>query len=465
MIAAAAIVIALPGHNQALAEGSALGGNAGVGSVQAAVIRARRALQSEVSGEAKDPKREPVEVVSKSVRLRVKLALWNETTDEMIYVRVTKGEGKVVAIEHPTLNIRLKRDNGVNSEFVVVGRPELKVVALKHPIFIDIGTARKPRWRLENVVYTPYADYLVTPEIVAAGEIFLEQQVDAAYNEMRQLNARSRAFPQQLLVEAVEPMVAKSIIAIEHVSPAALLTGSVKEYLDAFAVVLATNGKAAYSYSRSSASARGIAQFIPSTYAGLTKSRPELKLIKNFEQGMSDPKNAIMAEVALLDMNLTQLPPESRLLYETRPRDLGALLAAMYNGGSVRPRRALQLWGELWWKDHTAYLNQLKVAEKNAKTEIARLKKVLASKTLKAEARKQHQVELAAAESMAAKAAADYAAGTRAHLRKETILYVAKFYALYDHLTAVAAAVAGVNTAGDAPSAAQGGNDIFTNTP
>lgn len=408
----------------------------------AVVRRARALLQQEVDHERADPQREPVVVGSRNVHLRVKLALWNEHDDSITLVRLTKGEGSVLTVEHPTYAVHLKRDNGVNSEFTVTGHPELHVMALKHPVFVDISTGKKSRWRLDNVVYTPYSSFLETPAIVSAGEAYLDSQVRAAYTELRELGVTSLAFPKQLLADAIDPLVVESIIAIEHVSPSVLISGSVADYLAAFAVVLATNERSAYAYARSSASARGLAQFIPSTYARLVRARPKLKLEPSFERGTTDPVNAIKAEVALLDSNITALPPEARIRYETEARNLGALLAAMYNGGSTRPRRALAHWGDAWAEDHTVSLATTKATEKAALAEVKRLQRLLAAKGVTAAERAKYKQGLAAAKKQAAEAEAAYAAGTRANLRRETVLYVAKFYRLYDHLAKQEAAAA-----------------------
>ncbi|GEM_PF-1925161 len=400
---------------------------------------ARQQLQAEIDRESKDFKRDPVIVTSRDVRLRVKLALWSEQDGSITVVRITKGAGKVVAVEHPSYAISIKRDNGVNSEYVVRGHPELHVLAVKHPIFVDISTAKQPRWRLDNVVYTPYSDFLRTTEIIVAGEAYLEAQINSALSRLRTKGIYSRAYPAQFLADAIDPLVVKSIIAIEHVSPAALVTGNVGDYFSSFATVLGTNERASYAYARSSASARGLAQFIPSTYRRLRTARPELGLFANFEQGMSDSVNAITAEIALIDMNLTYLPTTARERYHSSPRDIGALLAAMYNGGSTRPRRAVQLWGDLWWRDHSVEIQQAQAEEKAAKAEIIRLQKLAIKKGATAAERSAYEQDIVLQRQRQSAAIASSTAGTRANLRRETILYVAKFYLLYDQLSAALA--------------------------
>jgi hypothetical protein len=401
----------------------------------ATVQRAKNILQEQVNEESKLPLAKRPIVNSRNAALNVSLAAWNEQTDEVIIIELTKQAKKATVKSPAGLTVKVLRDNGVNSEFEIVGRPELHVLALKHPIFTDIGTAKRPRFRLENAAYVPYSDFLATPEIVAAGAEYLNSNVQAVYDELTALGVRSKAFPDRSLAQAIEPNLVKAIIAIEHVSAASLLNGELKDYLKVFYVILAGNRHQAYAYSRSTASARGLVQFIPSTYNRLVKSRPDLTLVKNFEQGMTDPYNAIKAELALLDYNLTLLPSAVRQQHISDERTIGAYSAAIYNGGSTRVRRSIARWGDSWAKDHAADLSAFKKSSQTLTTEVSRLKKALTSKKLTTKDKAGLNAKLKTAQAELAKAKTNYASGLNTSLKSETVKYVAKYYLAYDYFS------------------------------
>ena len=64
----------------------------------------------------------------------------------------------------------------------------------------------------------------------------------------------------------------------------------------------------AYAYAKSSAGARGLPQFMEDSYEMVRANYPKALLEPNFERGMSDLHNAVLASVLLLDLELTQLP-------------------------------------------------------------------------------------------------------------------------------------------------------------
>ncbi len=318
----------------------------------AATEQARDSLLDQLNAQLADPSYRAQVVRSREVPVEVIATLWNPDGDQFDTVRLVKQGTKVEPVNAPHYKFAVEHDNGVNSIMRVTNRPELYVVAVIHPVFASIGTAAKPRYRLDRAVYVPTADFLLHPSIVRAGREYLDRKVTAVFDELRALHVRSRAYPERELAEVISPSIVKAIIAIEHVSAASLLKGEVDGYLDRFYSILATNEHRAYAYARSSAQARGLVQFIPATYQSMRRIRPELTLNEDFEQGMMDPYNAIKAEIALLDYNLGVLPADIRTKYASDEGSLGAYLAAMYNGGESRVRRAIARYGDAWSQYH-----------------------------------------------------------------------------------------------------------------
>ncbi len=378
----------------------------------------------------------PTIVRSSSVPLTLTLGLYDEVAGTTQHVRVTQKGAKLTPLDTTPYQFKLKRNNGVNSELEVVGAPNVHVLALIRPILASIGTKRHPRFQVTNVAYVPYSDYLNRPEVVAAGAAYLKANVQAVLDELKALGVRSHAYPGVLLADAVSPAVVSSIIAIEHASTYALQQDAAS-YLSAFYVTLATNQNQSFAYAKSTAAARGLVQFIPSTYKRLVKSRPDLGLYADFERGMEDPYNAMKAEIGLLDANLATLPNEVRSRYEGDDATLGAYLAAIYNGGSTRVKRAIAAWGELWAQDQTKTLNSLKLELSSAKAELKAARRKLTSRTLSKNERAQLTAKVNRLTAKVSNLSATYSKGKTALLKRETVEYVAKFKLAYAYFAAV----------------------------
>ncbi len=317
-----------------------------------AIQEIKKLLQEQVDSQELDPNYKPRVVTSRNIPLELVLGLWNYEKNEFDLVRVIKNDQTITPINTSNYKFKLLRNNGVNSVIEVTNRRDLMVLGLIHPVFADISDGKQTKFKLENVVYIPYSTKFDHPILVQAGKNYLNNKVQAVYQELEQLKITSRARPRELITKVIDQATVKTIIAIEHVEASVLLNNSADSYLRRFYATLAANEHRSYAYARSQSSARGLVQFIPSTYHNLRKIRPDLTLHPDFVQGMTDPYNAIKAQIGLLDYNLTLLPKETREKYVADNYNLGALMAAMYNGGPTRVRRAIKNWGEAWDKYH-----------------------------------------------------------------------------------------------------------------
>ncbi len=333
-------------------------------TLQNAVLRARTALQERLDSA---PKSKPDIVTSYDVWVDVTLAVWNSSTNEIHYIEATKNGTKLKFGDAPdAYSISVKRSNGVNSTYVV-DTPERVVVAVRYPIFTDISTSKKiPKYELHDVVYTPYSDGLHTAEMAVWGKNVLRLEINAAYEALRSTGVRSRAFPDRLMADVVDPHLVESIAIIEHVGLGALSGPNAEDAMDAFYVTMGGNQDKAYIYARSSAGALGLVQFIPSTYAMMAK-RKELNLITDFTKGMSDPVNAIKAQIAYLDAILASMPLAVKDMHYVDPARVDEYLAAAYNTGETRVKRAIKQWGDTWSEPHTEEIAAL-AKKKGAKS-------------------------------------------------------------------------------------------------
>ena len=318
----------------------------------AAVERARTMLLAHIKEENEGKK--PDIVTTFDVWVDVTLAVWNTRTDEIRLIAMKKN-GFGVRSPEP---VKVKRNNGVNSEFLLEDEDDV-VVGVRYPIFRNVTVnARKPRYELVDVHYVPYSSRLHTAEMVAWGKETLDANVKEAYDAYRAAGIRSRAFPDRLLVDVISKEQLETIAVIEHLSEGSLFGSNPRLAMESVFVVLGGNQDDAYAYSRSSMGAKGLFQFIPSTYK-LMAARKELGLDPDFETGMADPVNAIKAAVAYLDAELAGMPLAVKDLYYVNNDRVIEYLAAAYNGGGTRIRRAVTMWGDAWSEPHDAEISAL----------------------------------------------------------------------------------------------------------
>jgi hypothetical protein len=285
---------------------------------------------------------------------------------------------------------------------------------------------KKKTYELHDVTYVPYSDGLRQAEMISWGEETLERYVSGVYAELRAKGIRSRAFPDRLLADVIDPDFAKAIVIIEHASDQNLLRDP-QGVADTVRVVIGTNQERAYSFSVSSAGARGLVQFIPSTYKLMTR-RSDLELITDFVQAMSDPHNAIKAQVALLDSELASMPSSVRALYDVNPGKVNEYLAAAYNGGGGRVRKAIANFGDSWSDSSTAKTAANR-AEHDKLINRGEAVKVLIKKA-DAKTLKSLQAELADIRKRYRALDAQLSVMQAATLRAETVGYVKKLRAI-----------------------------------
>jgi hypothetical protein len=326
----------------------------------------------------------------------------------------------------------MTRNNGVNSEFKIIAPAGKTVVAMKYPVTLrKLGKNGEVRYPAD-VVYSAYSKDLETPDVVANGQAYVDNLINTAYEKLNSLQIKSRAFPDKLITAALNKQMVESLLLIEHIGGAAIeadLDAALRRLYTTFGV----NTINTFDYSRSSAGARGLAQFMPATYKAVRAKRPELSLKSYFEEAMMDHENAVLAQIALMDLHLAALPPDIRLRAIEDHVKTGEYLAAGYNGGVARVNWAIKMWGDDWylsrWDEikkedsrHSgihARMNSLKKKINAAKTDVE-------AKTLKSElatVQKEHDTHDSKLIAM-----------KKAALRLETVNYLKKLRPVYAHL-------------------------------
>lgn len=219
--------------------------------------------------------------------------------------------------------------NGVNSQFEVVEPEGAIVLALRRGV------------RGRGAVYVPWSPYMDTRELRSAGLDYLEQLF--AESEISMARVRSRAVPGKNVVQIVPRDIVEILIFVEHIDGSRRAPGeSVVPHALKVLLTFGANGPDAFRYSRSHAGARGLAQFMPATYAATRRAYGEARLPMSFLSAMEDHQASVISMYCAIDSVLAGLPPWYRreLMRQGNELNLGLYVAGAYNAGSGAASRA-----------------------------------------------------------------------------------------------------------------------------
>jgi len=287
------------------------------------------------------------------------LAVWNPSDPDGI--RLVRVQGAMSRTSG--FKVKLMEQNGVNTRYEVTEPTGYIVLAIKTNVLAGRYVyGRKRHWhasgRTKTAIYVPYSDALRRPEIVEAGRQYLIGLTDSAAARLDRQNVKSLLDPEKLVSETVPERVLITLLVIEHVDPGDFDRLGARAMADMVLTMVAVNREDTFMYSFSPAGAGGMAQFINTTYR-LTRARyPGAQLQPDFLAGMRDHVNAVMAQYCLADWSLAKLPADKvRQLSEgLNEEDLGAYLAAAYNGGESRAAEAYLKSPDDWEKpNHGLY--------------------------------------------------------------------------------------------------------------
>jgi hypothetical protein len=372
-------------------------------------------------------------LVSKTGLTAAALAIWDKSADTVTVYGGTRGvkfftsdgNGPVIPIISAAGSQTAYRSSDLN--LVVVGTVQANMTA--------VTVKKKKRYSPTYSYYVAYVKELYSPETLAAGSDYLSSLIKDAFDDLDAKGIMSRAYPDQALTVVVDPYLIKSIAVIEHADSQIFDNNNSEDALGRFLVKLALNKEDALGSAVSTAGARGMVQFIPSTYKLMVTKRPDLQLIPDFVTGMNDHKNAVKAEAAYLDMILASLPDSVKDLYQKDRGAAAEYLAAGYNGGEGRVKKAIQAWGADWSAAHGTYAG-LTAKAKSLKTRIAQINKQLAAGGLSKQKIADLNAEKKTATAQRAQALTDRDKVNGSTLKNETIAYVVKLRRVYDMLAA-----------------------------
>jgi hypothetical protein len=218
-------------------------------------------------------------------------------------------------------------DNFINTHFRVTAPDGYIVFAQRRPV--RAGDS------YQEAVYTAYAPELDTKTMRNAGMDYLRHLQRLAYDHIKDHDVRSRVAPNLTVAEEIPTSMVLRLMITEHIDPLHMKYVGIEQCVHEVLFTLAANRSHAYAYSRSSAGALGLPQFMEDSYQMVRANYPKALLEPNFELGIGDLRNAVLASVLLLDLELTNLPQDYLKRFTESSQKFAAFLAAGYNRNPV----------------------------------------------------------------------------------------------------------------------------------
>lgn len=274
------------------------------------------------------------------------LAVWRAGSDERVMtILVRKGRSRTRGF-----SVELLHRNGVNSTYAVTKPDGYHVLAIR----TNVKNYGGKSWS-RPVIYIPYSELIHTKRLTEEGLRYLEGTVEAARQRLTAKDVRSYIDPSTNVTQQTEARVLISLLIVEHITDRERLNldgPDAEQIIERVLVTLGANGSDTYDFARSSAGAMGLAQFMPRTYRNTRLNYPAARLHLNHMHGMQDHVNAVIAMYCLADWIQTSLGPDELSALRRDPEEIGAYIAAAYNGGHHRAVRAYTRFPDSWDQHH-----------------------------------------------------------------------------------------------------------------
>jgi len=218
-------------------------------------------------------------------------------------------------------------DNFINTHFRITKPDGYIVFAQRRPVRAKNG--------YEEGVYTAYSPELDTKKMRSAGMDYLRHLQRLAYDRIKNHDVRSRVEPNATVADKIPTSMVVRLMITEHVDPQHMKFVGIEQCIHEVLFTIAANREHAYAYAKSSAGARGLPQFMEESYQMVRANYPKALLEPDFERGMSDLHNAVLASVLMLDLELTHLPRNTLARFSDSSPEFVAFLAAGYNRNPV----------------------------------------------------------------------------------------------------------------------------------
>src|ERR1043165_2512369 len=222
------------------------------------------------------------------------------------------------------VQIRVVRANGVNTAVTIFDNKNRVLL----PLVVEYPIERKGLFR-EMAYYTSAHPALLSPELMKAGQTYVNSMVDLAAKRLR-----DRGNP--IVPSLVE--IAKRLCVVEHVDHDRYRNENRVTLFEEIYTLYALNELDTYRYAVSSAGAGGMVQMIPWTYNLMRQRHPGVGLNPDFVAGMRNHGNALEAMLLYMqdtwaDLSANEDVQSAIAAKQATPTEI---IAAGYNSNAAK---------------------------------------------------------------------------------------------------------------------------------
>jgi hypothetical protein len=285
----------------------------------------------------------------------VTLAALLPETSQIHLIRINKqtflqkgSEVSAVSTLGLPVQVRIVRANGVNTAVTIFDDKNRSL----SPLVVEFPIERKGVFR-EMAYYTSAHPALLSPDLMKAGQTYVNSMVDLAVKRLRD---RGKPIAPHLID------IAKRLCIVEHVDHDRFRNENRIALFEEIYTLYALNELETYRYSVSSAGAGGMVQMIPWTYALMRQRHPGVGLNPDFVAGMRNHGNALEAMLLYMqdtwnDLSVNEDVQAALTAKEATPTEI---IAAGYNSNAAKLpgyiRRAGAGWRSLIPRETQLYL-------------------------------------------------------------------------------------------------------------
>ncbi len=246
------------------------------------------------------------------------------------------------------VQVRIARANGVNTAVSVFDEKNRLLV----PLVVEFPIERRGQFR-EMAYYTSAHPALLSPEVLKAGQTYVNSMIDLAAKRLRE-----RGVP--IASNLID--VAKHLCVVEHVDHDRFRNENRIALFEEIYSLYALNQLDTYRYSVSSAGAGGMVQMIPWAYQLERQRHPGVGLNPDFVLGMRNHGNALEAMLLYMKDTWDDLlaNEDVQAAITAKQATPPELMAAAYNSNAAKLpgyiRRAGAGWRTLIPRETQIYL-------------------------------------------------------------------------------------------------------------
>lgn len=285
----------------------------------------------------------------------VRLAFYDWKNNQVDMVILTKpfflsrdSEVSTISSNGRNVRVRIVRANGVNTAVTIFNETNQPHTPLIVQYPIEKGGAFR-----EMAYYISAHPGLTTPEVFAAGKLYVRNMIDVARMKLKEKG---------IFISPQVADVAERLSTVEHVDHQRFWSENQPNLFNEIFALYALNESNTYRYSVSSAGAGGMVQMIPSTYYMIRSRYYNVGLIPDFVEGMRNHQNAAQAMLLYMQMTWNDLIANETVYsaYTSGIASQADLLAAGYNSNPAKIagyiRRAGSNWRALIPRETKIYL-------------------------------------------------------------------------------------------------------------